>query len=241
MIKTYCAIVWTRKKPIFLIFFEERSFCADNLTKSGNFATNMTKIITKLKRLLVRLRRFRHRNGYGIHSPFAYNFVKGVVYESGNYYAYKSLSSRRRKRPKSERGLSAKADRMMFRLANFCHPGSVSLIGMRAALTAEYVAAAVRSAQVSIYPQPSQLPAQGLEFVFAARDTDFLTAYHITAQCATEATLFAAAGIHASKQNCAKWDEIRNNPRSIVTFDLYDVGIVFFNPKYNKQNYTINF
>ena len=28
---------------------------------------------------------------------------------------------------------------------------------------------------------------------------------------------------------------------AIVTFDLYDIGIAFFNPKHNKQHYIINF
>lgn len=28
---------------------------------------------------------------------------------------------------------------------------------------------------------------------------------------------------------------------SVVTFDLYDIGIAFFNTKYNKQHYIVNF
>ena len=32
----------------------------------------------------------------------------------------------------------------------------------------------------------------------------------------------------------------RNLP-SVVSFDLYDTGIAFFNTKYNKQHYIVNF
>ena len=28
---------------------------------------------------------------------------------------------------------------------------------------------------------------------------------------------------------------------SVVTFDLYDIGIAFFDTKYNKQHYIVNF
>ena len=40
---------------------------------------------------LVWLMRVRHRRGYGIHSPFAFGFVTGVVYEDGAYYGYEVI------------------------------------------------------------------------------------------------------------------------------------------------------
>ena len=134
----------------------------------------------EIVRFFVRLRRIRHRNGYGVHSPFAYGFIKGVVYEHARYYAYKNLKKRRRKRRHGERGLSARADKLMFRIANYCHPAQASLIGIRSALTAEYVAAGSSKAAISIYPVADSLPARAHEFVYAAPGTDFLTAFHIT-------------------------------------------------------------
>jgi len=29
--------------------------------------------------------------------------------------------------------------------------------------------------------------------------------------------------------------------KAVVKFDLYDLGIAFFNPKYNEQYYIVNF
>ena len=40
------------------------------------------------------LKRFRHRRGYGVHSPFAFDFLTYVVYERGEYYAYRELKKR---------------------------------------------------------------------------------------------------------------------------------------------------
>ena len=41
---------------------------------------------------------------------------------------------------------------------------------------------------------------------------------------------------HLSKNR--EW--FQNLP-AIVTFDLYDIGIAFFDTKYNKQHYIVNF
>ncbi len=205
------------------------------------FVPQMTLCLKNIRRFLVRVRRFRNRNGYGIHSPFAYDFVKGVVYEQARYYAYKELKSRRRKRTLAQRGLTSKGDKLMFRVANYCHPHSVVLVGAKSALTAEYIAAGSSNAEVSIYPLPEQMPSRGLEFVFAAQDSDILTVFHITAQCASETTFFAAAGIHDSRESESRWNEICADARAIVTFDLYEVGFVFFNPNLNKQNYIVSF
>lgn len=40
------------------------------------------------------LRRIRHRNGYGVHSPFAFCFIKQVLEEHDAYYAYIEMDGR---------------------------------------------------------------------------------------------------------------------------------------------------
>ena len=62
------------------------------------------------------LRRIRHRNGYGVHSPFAFNFIKQVLEEHDAYYAYSAI----------DRGLRwwqrfryRRHQHLLFRLHNF--------------------------------------------------------------------------------------------------------------------------
>ena len=55
--------------------------------------TNKRKM-SAIGRFWVRLKRIRHRRGYGVHSPFAFNFLTYVVYERGEYYAYRDLAAR---------------------------------------------------------------------------------------------------------------------------------------------------
>ena len=35
--------------------------------------------------------RVRHRRGYGVHSPYAYNLIKQVFFETETFYAYEEL------------------------------------------------------------------------------------------------------------------------------------------------------
>ena len=86
---------------------------------------NKSSIVRPLRWLL----RFRHRRGYGIHSPFAFSFVTGVVYEQGTYYAYPELKAMYKKlRP---HGVRLKDGRLLFRLANFAQPHVIGLVGYR--------------------------------------------------------------------------------------------------------------
>lgn len=51
----------------------------------------MNRIFLFLKRPFIWMLRFRHRCGYGVHSPFAFNLITQVIYESTPYYKYKDL------------------------------------------------------------------------------------------------------------------------------------------------------
>lgn len=48
-------------------------------------------------------------------------------------------------------------------------------------------------------------------------------------------------GIHESKKNEEKWERIKSCESVGVTFDLYDLGIVFPRSALNKQHYKLNF
>lgn len=67
---------------------------------------------------LIWIRRFRHRKGYGVHSPFAYTFLRDVIYEGNHYYAYadieKELTGNCWKRM-----VMRKHKRLLFRLKNW--------------------------------------------------------------------------------------------------------------------------
>ena len=48
-------------------------------------------------------------------------------------------------------------------------------------------------------------------------------------------------GIHRNKRALSQWERIRKSSNSIVTFDLYSMGILLFDAEYTKQHYTLNY
>ena len=91
---------------------------------SANFSILLMteSFIKRLSRCWHWLLRFRHRCGYGIHSPFAFGFVTGVIYERAVYYAYAELAHAYA--CAQQPPLRLKDYKLLFRLANFQRPDS---------------------------------------------------------------------------------------------------------------------
>ena len=48
-------------------------------------------------------------------------------------------------------------------------------------------------------------------------------------------------GIHHSREMKQCWKRLVNNEKVGITFDLYDVGVLFFDKTKIKQDYIVNF
>ena len=93
------------------------------------------------------LSRFRQRKGYGVHSPFAYSFIRGVVLESSAYYAYADLAPLHPWWVRWFRLYPMQCRRLLFRLANFAEPRTVEL-RTEDEVAKKYIRAAVPRAEV---------------------------------------------------------------------------------------------
>ena len=86
-------------------------------------------IILALKRPFIWLSRVRHRCGYGVHSPFAFELITCLFYEKTPYYAYKELAQEEKKQKRNHgkgwRNESLKVKRLLFRLVNRIQPGTI--------------------------------------------------------------------------------------------------------------------
>ena len=54
-------------------------------------------------------------------------------------------------------------------------------------------------------------------------------------------SIFIIQRIKKNRESHRYWEELINDSRVGVTFDLYYCGIVFFDRKIYKQNYLVNF
>lgn len=175
--------------------------------------------------------RFRHRRGYGIHSPFAFNFVTGVVYERGMYYAYPALKAMyKRVQP---RNIRFKDGKLLLRLANFAQPKVMGLVGYDVdSWVARCLQAGCSHAQMVGERELSQA-----DFVMLS-GAEAVRAESVLNSLPTGGTLVL---IHAFGRNREVWKRVIAHPRAVITFDLADFGIVMVRPELNKQDYVINY
>ena len=207
----------------------------------------LSELRTTIRKCLIWISRFRQRRGYGVHSPFAFNLIKGVFYERGIYYAYARLRDMRHCTPPHRRENSEKVDKMLFRLANYTCADIIWVGGTCTELTSMYLESARPHAILRRYADEEELclalrhEKTTPDFLYIAGSIPFENALHLLSQKATNKTVTAIAGIHANHKRLQQWKKARDNEKSGISFDLYDIGILFYDQSYNKQDYTINF
>jgi len=210
----------------------------------------MNRATLALKRPFIWLLRFRHRCGYGVHSPFAFNLITQVIYEKTPYYKYKELAEERKRRESKKDRLRAneseKVERLLFRLVNYAQPDTLVDAGTLSA-SSLYLKAGREAADyipVSSASELCRVKDIAVDFLYLHhyRQAEFVDeAFDICATRATRKSLFVIEGIRYTSQMYALWKRMKQDERVGITFDLYDLGIIFFDKTKVKQNYIVNF
>lgn len=173
--------------------------------------------------------RVRHRRGYGVHSPWAFAFITGVVYERAAYYAYAGVGGLHPWWVRWLRLYPLQCRRLLFRLANFAHPRRMAVVGERP-VERQCMALAVPSASWGL---------EGAGLVFVAWE-HVGEAEALAAVMPTDGMLIVE-GIHRDDHALACWRAVQKAAHTGVTFDLHTYGVAFFDPRLHKQHYVVNF
>lgn len=198
----------------------------------------MTETLFKrLSRCAHWLLRFRHRCGYGIHSPFAFGFVTGVIYEKAPFYAYAELEHAYA--CTAHPPLRLKDYKLLFRLANFQRPARCLVYGATEAdLMLRFLKAGSRHTEF--------INVKGGELVDNTQ-VDMAVVSHFNLPAARfllhqlkPGGLLVIIGID-SAPNRAHWLKLVECNPAQVTFDLRDFGLVFFRPDLQREHYVINY
>lgn len=194
--------------------------------------------------------RFRHRCGYGVHSPSDFFLITAVIYEKGHYYAYRSLQEK--KYPVYLPHYRKKVNRLLFRLVNYLRPESLVEVGTGNGASIEYMRAACRTMDaVTLKADNWATASQQLKKRLSGMHT--LDCLHIghtpfyketfeqVLPYAGPRSCFIVGGIHETKEKRKWWEQVVASEATGVTFDLYDIGLVFFDKARYKQHYIVNF
>lgn len=213
-------------------------------------------------------RRFRNRCGYGVHSPSDFFLITFVIYESMPFYAYSTLRNLR-KGLEHLPHYREKVDKLLFRLVNYLRPDLLLEIGTGSGLSTRYLAAGNLKMDVVTWSSKmqeevktlfsdtphisyregkaddaslimEQAPTSGV-MVHIAHTPYYREIFESLVSQAGKKTCFIIGSPYADKAKKKWWKEIIADERTGVTFDLYDIGIVFFDKKRVKEHRVVNF
>ena len=192
----------------------------------------------KVQRYLHWLRRIKYCRGFGVQSPSAYRFIRYVINEHYPYYAYDEL---RKELPRLD-SLTRKRMELYFRISNYRQASLWLDYSRRDDTIATYVGRgcnATRVRNIADSQQPVSrdkievlriCPRAGCESVLAA-----------ALKQADDRTLFVIEDIGYNDTARRLWQTLLESDITSVSYDLYYLGIAFFDRNRYKNNYIVNF
>ncbi len=210
-------------------------------------------------------KRFPHRRGYGVHSPTDFFFITSVIYEHLPFYAYASL----RKKIKDENispYYREKINRLLLRITNYKQPRNIIEIGTKDGIHTLFLHAGKPSTQIftfdsniskhtenSLLPYPNIVYQNIDRLSSVMKKLEYIDCIHITdisdynkwlellLPYIDKQTYIIISKPHENKIKTQWWKELIKDERTRISFDLYELGIIFCDTKRVKKNYIVNF
>lgn len=207
-------------------------------------------------------------HGFGVHSPWAYNFIVFVLGEKNPYYAYFDLLDFRQTAVSQLPKYSENTDCMLFRIVNHILPLTIVEIGTAAGVSAAYLASVSSDIEVitidskhpftdkvkddlSVFGNISYRVGNVMENLLDVLNTNIgKTIFHIahTAHYAeiveqilkdvSSDAVIVVEGIDNSL-TYKWWANIIKDDRVGETYETKTMGIMLFDKKKYKQHYRI--
>lgn len=192
----------------------------------------------KVQRYLHWLRRIKYCRGFGVQSPSAYRFIRYVINEHYPYYAYDEL---RKEMPRLD-SLTRKRMELYFRVANFRQASLWLDFCERNDVIATYVGRGCHATQVRRITDLQQITADDrIEVLRICPTAGSEAVLEAALQQADDHTLFIIEDIGYNDTAKRMWQKLLESDITSVSYDLYYLGIAFFDRKRYKNNYIVNF
>ena len=192
----------------------------------------------KVQRYLHWLRRIKYCRGFGVQSPSAYRFIRYVINEHYPYYAYDEL---RKEMPRLD-SLTRKRMELYFRVANFRQASLWLDFCECNDVIATYVGRGCHATQVRRITDLRQITADDrIEVLRICPSAGCEALLEAALQKADDRTLFVIEDIGYNDTAKRMWQKLLESDITSVSYDLYYLGIAFFDRKRYKANYVVNF
>src|SRR5574344_88824 len=199
----------------------------------------------QIRGTLMKCKRLRHSKGFGVQSPSAYSFITEVINEKYPYYAYSFIDN-------SELPIDKVVKKICFlylRLANYVQPEIIVNCFPPTDCYNKYFSYGCKSCVIMVIKD--NVTSSCLAANFVNITTVDILRISLLNECkdiieffmnrTTERSVFILENIHENRDTQRQWSNLINNDKTGVTYDLYYLGLIFFDKKRYKQNYIVNF
>ena len=213
-------------------------------------------------------RRFRNRCGYGVHSPYDFYLITFVIYEKLPFYAFSPLHHLRRL-VYYLHGHREKVDNLLFRMVNHLRPHLIFEFGTGSGMSTRYMSEVGSEIEINTFADNKEMQVERIfsskpnihylvespdlanniireisqvpDIVHIAHTDNYKNAFEQMLAYVDDNTCFIISCPYLDKAKTEWWKEVVKDNRTGVTFDLYDIGIIFFDKKRVKENRVVNF
>lgn len=196
-----------------------------------------------IRRAIIRLARVGHSRGFGIQSPWSYRLVTSVIRDTFPSHHYDKVAAEAVCDSRRQLTLC----RLYFRLADFFQPQTVIDYGAEADIYKRYIEAGCPESNVisigksAMYSNKTMLAnVNSIDMLRMSIVDDRQQCFDEAMQKTHNGTVFIIEDIYGSRTAREWWKKVRKDSRCTLTYDLYDCGIIYFDKKRYKENYTVN-
>ena len=242
----------------------------------------------------------RNTNGYGIHSPFCFQFIQSVLYDKNEFYAFSKIEAIRTQMKSDTRNLNIvdfgtganrkekvsdiavkslepiKYGQLLFKTVHYFKAKNILELGTSLGITTAYLAASSKEIKCTTLEGSTEIAeianenfrklqlenieivkgnidltlstvlgaVEKLDLVFIDANHKLPAVFNYFELCLAKIhnqSVIIIDDIYWSKDMEKAWRMIKNHSKVTTTIDLFQLGIVFFNPDLHLNHYKMRY
>lgn len=185
-----------------------------------------------LKERLKHAVRFRHKRGFGVHSPFMFNLILNIIRDKGGNFIYPE----RAERQPGIRYRERKFYRLLCRLVNYLEVKHVVCLSAKPENILLYLSEAGEQTKI-VKNEPGQLAEA--DFIYIGRDARTVLQgipLHFGGELQSRVCV-VISDIYKNSFNACLWQQACG--KATVTIDMMWYGILLYDKKLQKGRYNL--
>lgn len=183
-----------------------------------------------LKERIKHVVRFRHKRGFGVHSPFMFNLILNVIRDKEKQFRYPEVLERENRLS----GREKKVFRLLSRLVRYLNVRHTACFGGNAALLCRYLQEVKENVRIEVN-DPASL--EEADFIYLGRGFSMEEKLFSGLFQENRQKCIVIADIHRKGFPSRLWRQ--GCEKATVCVDMMWYGILFFNDRIQKGKYNL--